>query len=114
MREAYKNSGPHVAHCSEERKKRKSKVPLAPPHRSNCHMGPRGHGETCGKSRIPPDSTGCKIITLVYIERMPPRTSMEGREDAPTEASSHFACTAKGSNCYEEYNPTRDLATNHR
>lgn len=78
-------------------------------------MGPRGHGETRGGIRIPATALGCKIVTLVYIERMPPRISMEGREDAPTGASSHFASSAKGSNCYDrEYHQPRDLATNHR
>jgi len=79
-------------------------------------MGPRGHGETCGGVRIPATALGCKIVTLVYIERMPPRTFMEEeREDAPTGASSHFASSAKGSTYYDtEYHQPRDLATNHR
>lgn len=79
-------------------------------------MGPAGHGGTRGEVRIHATDLACKIVTLVYIERMPPRTFMEKeREDAPTGASSHFASCAKGSNYYDtEYHQPRDLATNHR
>jgi len=115
MGAAYKNSGPHVAHCSEGRKRRKKSA--ACPRRTGATVTRvrQDTAETCGGIRIPTTALGCKIITLVYIDWMPLQTSAEVREDAPTEASSHFACTAKGSIDYaREYHQLRDLATNHR